>query len=92
MSFQILRDGVHQAESHRGVEAARGDHVGGGEGADVQVGVPVHLRLGDQGPLGQGARVLPGDGSQRKQIFYTFSQSIILNGPFVIYILVKGMK
>ena len=59
--FQVLRDWLHPPEGDRGFEAARGDAERGGASARVQVGVPLHLRMGDQGPPRQGARLLPGD-------------------------------
>ena len=62
--FQILRDGLHPPEGDRRFEAARGDAERGGASARVQVGVPLHLRVGDQGPPRQGARLLPGDRAQ----------------------------
>ena len=47
---KVPRDGKHSTGSDRRVKAEGGDTRGGGEGGGVQEGVPLHLRLGDQGP------------------------------------------
>ncbi len=71
--LQILRDGFDPPQGDRRLQAPRGHLHGGGQGEEVQAGVPVHLCLGDQGPAGQ-RRTLPGGlGAKReKTTFYTY--------------------
>lgn len=50
---QVLRDGVNQAASDRRVQAAGRDDPRGPEDRGLQAGMPLDLRLGDQGSFAE---------------------------------------